>query len=58
MNNQQETPTTDMSTQGQVGPDQGNKAINIEKLAEKVYQLMRAEARLGRARGQTRRIGR
>ncbi len=28
--------------------------INIEKLAEKVYQLMRAEARLTRARGDRR----
>ncbi len=29
-------------------------AIDIEKLAEKVYQLMRADARLARARGQVR----
>lgn len=29
-------------------------AIDIEKLAEKVYQLMRADARLARARGQAR----
>ena len=29
-------------------------AIDIEKLAEKVYRLMRADARLARARGQTR----
>jgi hypothetical protein len=29
-------------------------AIDVEKLAEKVYQLMRQEARLARARGQLR----
>jgi hypothetical protein len=29
-------------------------AIDIEKLAEKVYQLMRAEARLSRVRGDKR----
>lgn len=57
MSDQQTTPTTNIPTQGQSGSGQG-KAINIEKLAEKVYQLMRAEARLGRARGQTRRTGR
>ena len=57
MSDQQATPTTNIPTQGQVGSGQG-KAIDIEKLAEKVYQLMRADARLGRARGQTRRIGR
>lgn len=33
------------------GPQQ---AIDIEKLAEKVYRLMRADARLARSRGQTR----
>lgn len=31
-----------------------NAAIDIEKLAEKVYQLMRAEIRLAQARGNER----
>jgi hypothetical protein len=31
-----------------------NPSIDIARLAEKVYQLMRAEARLSRARGNTR----
>ena len=57
MSDQQAELVIGISAQGQGGSGQG-KAINIEKLAEKVYQLMRAEARLGRARGQTRRIGR
>lgn len=57
MSDQQATSTTGISAQEQAGSGQ-SKAIDIEKLAEKVYQLMRAEARLGRARGQTRRIGR
>ena len=31
-----------------------DRSIDIEKLAEKVYQLMRAEARQARARGNRR----
>jgi len=31
-----------------------SSAIDIEKLAEKIYQLLRLEARLARARAQTR----
>ena len=32
----------------------GSQTIDIEKLAEKVYQLMHADTRLQRARGVTR----
>jgi hypothetical protein len=39
----------DRSSGGRAQP-----AIDLEKLAEKVYQLMRQEARLARARGQGR----
>lgn len=52
MNKQQATSGTGTPPQGQTSSKQGN--IDIEKLAEKVYQLMRTEARLTRARGQMR----
>ena len=38
-------------------PSASGSAIDIEKLAEKVYQLMRNDARLDRARGKTPRRG-
>lgn len=41
------------SAQG-TSPAGQQAAIDIAKLAEKVYQLMRADARLARARGQAR----
>lgn len=43
----------------QAAPSAGQQpAIDIAKLAEKVYQLMRADARLARIRGQARIPGR
>jgi hypothetical protein len=53
MNEQQATPSTGASRQGQTGSGQG--ALDIEKLAEKVYQLMRTDGRVCRTRGQRRR---
>jgi hypothetical protein len=53
MNEQQATPGTGASRQRQTGSGQG--ALDIEKLAEKVYQLMRTDARVCRARGQRQR---
>ncbi|HLI71970.1 MAG TPA: hypothetical protein VKV19_19630 [Ktedonobacteraceae bacterium] len=36
------------------GTPAAQQAIDVMRLAEKVYQLMQAEARLARARGQAR----
>lgn len=56
MPEQQTTPGTGSSRQGQSESGQGT--IALERLAEKVYQLMKADARLSRARGQKRPTGR
>ncbi|WP_376794520.1 hypothetical protein [Thermogemmatispora sp.] len=37
---------------GRPGTESTSAAINVEQLAEKVYQLLRQEARLSLARGQ------
>lgn len=48
-----ETPDTPASPDlVSVGEVEAMPEINLEQLAEKVYRLMRAEARLGQARGQ------
>jgi hypothetical protein len=50
---QQATPGTSIPRQDNPNSEQG-KTIDIEKLAEKVYQLMCEEARMDRARRQKR----
>lgn len=57
MSEQQATSSSEAPRPGQASSGQ-NTAIDLEKLAEKVYQLMRADARLTAARGQKRRPGR
>lgn len=54
MSEQQATPGTVPPRQEQTSSEH-NAAIDIEKLAEKVYQLMLADVRLARARGQAHR---
>lgn len=53
MSEQHEKPATSVPQQVPVGSGQAS-AIDIEKLTEKVYQLLRADARLSQARGQMR----
>lgn len=53
MSEQHEKPATGAPQQGPVGSGQA-PSIDIEKLTEKVYQLLRADVRLSQARGQTR----
>ncbi len=53
MSEQHEKPATGAPRQGPAGSEQV-PAIDIEKLTEKVYQLLRADVRLSQARGQTR----
>jgi hypothetical protein len=46
------TPTTASAGEATHGPGGQNQAgVNVQQLAEKVYELMLADARLGRARG-------
>jgi hypothetical protein len=49
-----EQKTTSGSATPQHGASTASLPIDIQKLAEKVYQLLRAEARLARSRGETR----
>jgi|GEM_PF-4110532 len=53
MSEQHEKPATGAPQQGPAGSGQV-PAIDIEKLTEKVYQLLRADVRLSQARGQMR----
>lgn len=53
MSEQHEQPTTGAPQQGPVGSGQA-PSIDVEKLTEKVYQLLRADVRLSQARGQMR----
>ncbi len=52
---------SDTDTAANAGSQQGTSsvppAIDVEALAQKVYQLMREEIRLSRARGDTRKNG-
>jgi hypothetical protein len=51
-----ETKETNKSGTVQHTSSAANQVIDIERLAEKVYQLLCKEIRLDRARGDTRRL--
>lgn len=51
---EQATPAGGIGPSPATTPAGQQPTIDIEKLAEKVYRLMRADARLARARGQAR----